>query len=312
MINFQLVSEDGERNLVLVDGEGNILPPIHDSHSNFSKILELLISEAYLDDPDQEDYLMQLIDIERSVKKKFDKLSDRVSVAGGKVHFDNEPVDSSITRQIVRFLDEDLDFMPLVYFFEKIQTNPNEHSKRMLYDWLAARDFTITSTGDFIGYKGVNKSVDGSLVSGYAGKAIVDGEEKDGHIPNEVGSTIEMPRNEVVHDPHDGCSYGLHVGTYGYARSYANGAMLKVVVNPRDVVSVPVDGAGEKMRVCRYSVVEVIDAPETSALSSYGRSEERDYDYWGDTDGFNDESDDWYDDDDLYDDEYDEYDENVW
>ena len=42
--------------------------------------------------------------------------------------------------------------------------------------------------------------------------------------------------------------------------------MLKVHINPRDVVSVPTDAQGEKVRVCRYRVVEIIDAPETVAL----------------------------------------------
>jgi hypothetical protein len=57
------------------------------------------------------------------------------------------------------------------------------------------------------------------------------------------------------------------VGTYDYAKRYANGALLKVHVNPRDVVSVPT-GEGEKVRVCRYVVEDIIDAPETRWLAT--------------------------------------------
>ena len=52
-------------------------------------------------------------------------------------------------------------------------------------------------------------------------------------------------------------------------------------MNPRDVVSVPVDCAGEKMRVCRYKVLETIDAPETEPVAWEGEPDlwEDDWDY---------------------------------
>jgi hypothetical protein len=67
-----------------------------------------------------------------------------------------------------------------------------------------------------------------------------------------------MPRSEVVHDPSQACERGLHVSTRSYAEGYArSGALLEVHVNPRDIVSVPTDGGGEKVRVCRYKIARV-------------------------------------------------------
>lgn len=209
----------------------------------------------------------RLADASRIVAEKFRGLSERVSVGAGRVFFDGDEVDDSVARHLLRVLDEKReDWRPLVSFMEKIATNPNEHSREQLYDWLRAREFTITDEGDIVGYKGVQSDGEGGYRSLHSGSAIRNGEAVTGQVPNAVGDTIEMPRAKVAHDPGAACSYGLHVGTYEYAHAYASGAMLKVAVNPRDVVSVPTDAGGEKVRVARYRVLATIDAPETAAV----------------------------------------------
>lgn len=213
-------------------------------HPNFDRILDGLLN----DDPS----VFDLFDVSQTVASKFEKLSDRVSIGDDRlVYFDGDVVDNSLVDQIVRFLDQGVeDWKPLVAFFEKVQDNPNEHSRTQLYDWLSRRDFSITENGDIVGYKGV--SYDGNSV--HSGKAIVDGVVHNGRIPNKVGSVIEMPRSEVQHDPSVGCHTGLHVGTYEYASSFGN-KVLEIHVNPRDVVSVPTDCDWAKVRCCRYVVV---------------------------------------------------------
>ena len=68
-----------------------------------------------------------------------------------------------------------------------------------------------------------------------------------------------MPRGDVEHDPGVGCHVGLHAGTWDYASSFAQGAVLTVEINPRDVVSVPTDCQDQKMRVCRYTVTGITE-----------------------------------------------------
>lgn len=262
------ILNNGDESVITVIIPGNPDSPFlaQSDHPNWKAI----VAAALTGDTDVAD----LFDVSRSVARRFERLSERVTVAHGAIYFDGDEVHNTLTSAILRFLDDDVsDWKPLVAFFEKVASNPTEHSREQLYTWLAAHDFTLTPEGDIVGYKGVRLQ-DGKLVSGASGRAIVNGEVVTGHIPNEVGSTIEMPRSEVAHDPSEACSSGLHVGTFDYATDFArSGKMLKVYVNPRDVVSVPTDASGEKVRTCRYTVQEVIDAPVNTAVD-YGDDDE--------------------------------------
>lgn len=265
-LQYTLVgSEDGSNLSVFIPGQA---PQVaHSSHPNFEAILEGVLAG--------DESVIGLFDVALTAASKFERLSDRVTTANGRLYLDGDEVDNSLAKQVVRFLKEGQDdWLPLVLFFEKVQQNPNEHSREQLFTWLDKRDFTITQDGDIIGYKGVARQPDGSFVSVSAGKAIVNGEVHTGQIPNPIGATIEMPREEVHHDPSTGCSTGLHVGNYRYANSFARGGLLACLVNPRDVVSVPTDSDWEKVRVCRYVVAETIEVPYTEPVVFYDRDED--------------------------------------
>jgi len=68
-----------------------------------------------------------------------------------------------------------------------------------------------------------------------------------------LGAPVLMPRTECDADPHNECSYGLHVGATKYVNSFANrsGAVLVCYVNPAHVVAVP-EYDNSKMRVTEY------------------------------------------------------------
>lgn len=261
MLSYTIVgNEDGS--VITVFVAGNPPASAQDSHPNYDAI----VAGA----KDGDDGVLALFDIAANVASRFDRLSDRITTAFGRLYFDGVEVANALTAQIVRFMDAGLpDWKPLVAFFEKVQCNPDAHSREQLYTWLDGRDFTITPDGDLVGYKGVAKDADGALVSVHSGRAIVNGAVHVGHIPNPLGALVEMPRDEVTADPALGCHAGLHVGTFDYAQGYASGAMLEVHVNPRDVVSVPTDCGAAKLRTCRYRVVKHIDAAYTSPVA-YG------------------------------------------
>lgn len=258
--NLVKASDSDDANLtVFVDGEMYVAT---NTHPNFDRIVAGVVAG--------DESVVELFDVSRVAAQRFERLSERVSVANGRVLFDGDEVDNSLTKQVVRFVDEGVeDFKPLVAFFEKVMTNPNEHSREQLFRWLQRHDFTIAEDGNFLAYKGVrtNATDEGvKYVSIHSGHAMVDGESFNGNIPNHIGAVVEMPRSVVQHDPSVGCHTGLHAGTWDYAHMFAQGAVLKVTINPRDVVSVPTDCEDQKLRVCRYEVLEVIDAPETSAV----------------------------------------------
>jgi hypothetical protein len=267
-LSFTIVGDEDESNIVVyVAGQMRVA---HSSHPYFEQIIEGARSG--------DESIVGLFDLAEAAASRFEKLSERVSVANGTIYLDGEPIDNALTEQVLRFIDAGVDdWKPLVAFFENVQANVNEHSREQLYTWLANENFTITPDGLIVGYKGVRKTDDG-LVSINSGRAIVNGVVHNGNIPQPFGGIVEMPRSEVQHDPSVGCHRGLHVGTYDYANGFAQGALLEVHVNPRDVVSVPTDCSWAKMRVCRYSIVKLIDAPYTAPVvytDDYG-------DGWGD------------------------------
>lgn len=271
---FYVVSTDSETGVqnVAVFVPGRDVATADSTHPNFDRILDEVRDGA-------DESVLDLFDVADTVAKIFEPLSERVTVANGQVFFDGDPVDNVLTKQIVRFLNEGVsEWIPLVDFFENVAANPQEHSREQLYEWLDRRDFSIAAGGMIVGYRGLRAD----LTSVHSGPGIVNGEAVNGHLDNTPGNTIEMARSSVEFNPGLGCSYGLHVGTYDYAKSWSNGGLVKVLVNPRDVVSVPTDCDAAKMRVCRYVVVEEIAAPVTSAYDDY------DYDKY---DEFNDDDD---------------------
>lgn len=250
-----LVTQDGEQNItVFIPGKDPLVA--HESHPNFEKILKG-VAEG-------DESVIELFDIAEAISNRFEHLSDRVAVRGGKIYYDDDLIDNSLTGHILRFLDEKVDdWKPLVAFFEKIMLNPQEHSRKQLYDFLKNNQFSLTPDGDIIAYKGVKTDEDGNYISGHAGTAAVNGEIITGNIPNPIGAVITMPRSAVAGNPTVACSAGLHVATHRFASSY--GTVLEVHVNPRDIVSVPHDSA-EKIRCCRYVVVGVKSQPYEEAV----------------------------------------------
>lgn len=267
-LNYSITRSD-HGTVVTVFANGDVFT-VNDRHPNYQKV-----KEAVLADDDTADFA-SLTDIAKGVEAAFNKVSERVSIKGNNVYFDGDVVNNALTAQIIRFVNEGVDdFRPLVAFYENVQQNPNGHSRDQLYTWLAERDFTITDDGCFLAYKGLG--TDGRSI--HSGPATVDGKPMNGRIPNEVGSVIEMPRSSVQHDPARGCSTGLHAGTYEYASSFGH-SLVKVKINPRDVVSVPTDCGGQKLRTSRYEVLEAVERQDDPALYGHDYNEVGPDDDW--------------------------------
>lgn len=231
--------------------------PVDDGHVHWNEILTGVIND--------DESVLDLFDITEAISKQYKSVSERISIGYGKLYFDGDEIHNSLADHIVRLYQESKDSgaeqvaESLVLFLEKIQANPQEHSRTQLYDWLQDNDFTISQHGNIVAYKGV-RDYDGKYFSLNSGDAWVNGKEHHGSIPNDPGSVISMPRSQVIHDPNTHCSVGLHAATYNFAKSFAGagGPVLKIFVNPRDVVSVPSYGGADKFRCCRYVVGDVV------------------------------------------------------
>ena len=152
-------------------------------------------------------------------------------------------------------------------FARKLQRNVDPYIRSQLFNFLnylidTENSLALTPEGNFIGYKGIQKN----YLSSRAGNGFVDGVEyKNTQIPNKPGTIVSMNRHEVQADPDQTCSFGLHVGSYSYAKGFQPLVVL-VEVNPENVVSVPSDYNGQKLRCSEYKVIKEVDKPLTEFL----------------------------------------------
>lgn len=208
--------------------------------------------------------LLDLFHIDHGYNIHIQRLSDRYTYSNGILYKDGDPMPENDlwATQVKRLVEEGrLEWGPLIRFAEKLDANPNEHSREQFYGWLQHHPFTITEEGDVVAYKGVKRRSSGDDLEDYPYESlrsgpdtIVDDElQPAGRIKQGIGSVVEYPRSKVHFDPKKACSNGLHVGSYDYACSFGT-TRLRVVINPRDVVNVPNDDM--KVRVCRYLVLE--------------------------------------------------------
>jgi len=266
-ILWHMAGAEGQQSItVVVPGHGPLTRT--SSQSNFDEIVKRAMAG--------DESVVELFDTAKAVAERFKDLSDRVSVSNGRLYFDRDEVNHALAKHVLRLLEAGEDFKPWVLFMEKLEQNPQQESKDMLFDFVQAGDLTLTPTGDLVAYKGVQE-IDGVFHSLNKGVAYVDPQNGDdmvrveGTIPYKIGTVVEMPRSEVMFDPNNACAAGLHVAVWSFAVSYGrSGKILEVHVHPRDVVSVPNDARGEKVRVSRLYVAGTKDKPYSAPIADTG------------------------------------------
>lgn len=278
-MDYNLVNQNGKESLVvIIDGEAKT---VASSHGNYERIKSYV-----LDGGNNPDEVRTLLDAGQWVSGRLVRLSERVSYKDGQIMFDGDVLDTNLSRHILRLMREGGDdYRPAVLFMEHLAQNPSPLSRRHLWTWLQGRDFTLTQDGMILGYKAVAGDDNLSITAG-TNEVSVNGKAHTGRIPNPLGAVVEMARNEVNPSRDDGCSTGLHVGTWDYAETFGSSdegqKVLTVAVNPRDVVAVPRDCEFQKMRVCRYTVLSVTEAritvPVVAFINDYEDEEYDDYD----------------------------------
>lgn len=218
------------------------------SHVNWNVILETIRNN-------DADGLINAIDIKRSFENY---VVGNVRVVGSEVFYDNTRLGGVVVDRIFDFMSNKLPVEPIMLFINKLFQNPSSRAVNELYTFLEHKNMPITSEGNFRAYKGLRDDFY-SVTSGNL--TLVQGKVKDGNIYNGVGETIECIRHQVDDNKDHTCSYGLHAGSLEYAKGFAQGKMVIVEINPADVVSIPSDCDGQKLRTCKYKVVEEYVAP---------------------------------------------------
>lgn len=249
MAHFTITSDDEFSGATVIFNDGTT-QVIGSDNANYGKVVAGLLGGNLTDEE-----LLELISPFELIYKKLTKLSERVSRKGMRLFFDGDPVANALAQHIIKIMDEgapEEEWQAYIRFWEKVATNPSTKSQDELFLFIEKHGLLLTPDGDAVFYKSTRR--DGS--STYAGYGIVDGVEyENANLKNHVGAVVEIPRSMVDGNRGIACSVGLHVGDFSYASTYSD-RLWTVLVNPRDVVSVPSDANERKIRVCRYTVIE--------------------------------------------------------
>jgi hypothetical protein len=259
-------------------------------HANF-KLARQAILDARYDD------LGDLLDIAKSVENF---IEGDIEVRDEVVYYKGNRLHGVVVDKLLDMLRAGMkDSAPLVNFITKLQANPSANSVNELYSFLSYKSLASTPDGLVLGYKGVQSDYWSS--TGNADTIVLQGETNERHqILNKVGETIEVARRCVDDNKDNHCSFGLHVGSYDYANSWAgqDGRLLLVEFDPADAVSVPTDCDFQKLRVSKYKVISDItdtrkelNKPIYEANKPiYGSDEDGDLDYDDDSDFLDDDN----------------------
>lgn len=231
----------------LIANDGNVTAVVAGEVYTFGKShprYERLIS--YLKD-DNVEYFEASYDVVSQVNEYCEGY---ISASNGNFSWDGIEMPDMFTGTIVDMINQGYPFDPMLNFLDNMSQNPSDRAIVELFEFMKHKNLPITADGHFLAYKAVR----GDYKDIYSGK-----------FDNSVGSNPEVPRSEVNPNRDHGCAKGLHVGAFDYAKSYGGinldddeggGNKLMICkVNPRDVVSVPIDCNCQKLRCCRYEVV---------------------------------------------------------
>lgn len=189
----------------------------------------------------------------------FEKERIEVKPEEDKLLIDKIEMPSGLKKQFIELQRRHKPRSYLLKFWDKLQKNPNQESIKMLYRFLEHNGHPIMADGNFIAYKAVTMDC------------------KDHHTKtneHKVGKIIRMAREKVDSNPNETCSSGLHVCSFKYTEDFYKDCSryFEVLVDPKDVVCVPNDYNGTKMRVAAYKVYREIkeDRKEKSRAIQIG------------------------------------------
>lgn len=178
------------------------------------------------------------------------KISEEVTIEDGLVYLCGTVIHNTLTDRMIQMHNEGYDIAPLAMFLQNLMENPSYRAVNELYGFLEKSSLPITEDGHFIAYKRVRDNFK---------------DMHSGTMDNSPGRVVKMPRNKVNEDKNKTCSAGLHFCSREYLPHYGARSGTKVVmvkINPKDVVSIPVDYNNAKGRCCKYEVVRELDISE--------------------------------------------------
>lgn len=217
-------------------------------------------------------YINNLIDNHNKKKKEIKKflenslkLNKNLFYKEGNIYYKNEIIDNSLTKKIIKMIEKkQKNLNNIVKFLDNLLQNPSKNAIKELYGFLEYGNLPITKDGYFLAYKKVTSDFKDIYTHTF---------------DNSVGSTCKMKRNLVDNNKNITCSKGLHFCSKEYLKHFgvSNSNIVVILkINPKDVVSIPVDYNNTKGRCCKYKVINTytIDLPEILTNDEYDEIDE--------------------------------------
>jgi hypothetical protein len=191
------------------------------------------------------DDIPSILDVTSTINVKSNK---NIEIRDGYVYIDGDVVNNTVAERILQYYNNNIPYNGLVEFWRNLKQNPSYRARERLFLFLENGGHPFTDDGHFIAYKAVTNNFKDVRTS---------------TIDNSIGAKPVMDRAEISDDPTVTCAPGLHVASFAYLPACYSGGhtYVCVKVNPKNVVSIPVDYHNQKMRVCEYEVISLSDGP---------------------------------------------------
>jgi hypothetical protein len=191
-----------------------------------------------------------------SAEKISRETNGEVTVENDTVLYKGSPVDTSLTQRIIAIIREGKDATSMLKFMDNLYKNPSKAAQKELYDWLRGCNLPITDDGCFVAYKAIKDNYT---------------DMHTGKISNKIGKVVFMKRKAVDDNRHNHCSTGLHFASVSYIPNMHGERVMKVKINPKDVVSIPSDYSYTKGRTWRYEVIGEVEKGQIALYIEQGK-----------------------------------------
>jgi len=214
--------------------------------------------------PEKTAKLIKLFDIKEAVTEY---LQGTISVSDtGVLRYKSEVIDNVLTHKILDMMNQGFEVEPMLNFLVNLRDNPSKAAQDELMLFMEINGMPITTDGHFLAYK----SVRDNYMDHHTGKH-----------SNHIGAVLSMPRLDVCDNRAITCASGYHGASLSYASSFGGSGHLMVIkISPKDVVSIPNDYKNQKLRCCRYAVID--EVPKNMDDDKYTHKavwEDEDYNY---------------------------------
>lgn len=214
---------------------------VQSDNPNFNQIIDGLVSSPQADPS-------ELIELASPAETLTTNGKGVIEVRGNAVYAHGHYLDNVWVKKLLTMRRDGHDFDPMLKALDSLMRNPSETARERLPIFVEQSQLGVFPDGRIAALKVIRDD----FTDCYTGT-----------FDNSPGKVVKVDREEVDPNPNHECSSGLHLGAYAYLPSYGmhseNRRVVLCAFWPKDVVAVPRDYQGQKMRVCKYEVICEMD-----------------------------------------------------